>query len=97
MKKEKLIELLDSNADIVLLDIREAEELIDLPTIPGAIHMPMGRVFIETSKGNLPINKHIIVFCRTGRRAGIIQQELQAAGYTIDSIDGGLNEFVSTK
>ena len=96
MKKETLIDLLDSNADILLLDIREAEELADQPTILGAIHMPMGKVFIETSKGAIPKNKHIIVFCRTGRRAGIVQRELQAFGYHIDSVEGGLNEYVST-
>ena len=96
MKKDILINMMESNSDILLLDIREAEELTDLPTIPGATHMPMGKVFIEAGKGTLPKSKQIIVFCRTGRRAGILQQELRASGYNIDSVEGGLNEFVST-
>ena len=80
---------------MLLIDIREAEELADLPTIPGAIHIPMGKVFIETGQGNIPKNKPIVVFCRTGRRAGIIQQELQASGYTIGNLEGGLIAYVS--
>ncbi len=96
MKKETLIRLLESNADILLLDIREAEELVDAPTILGAVHMPMGKVFTEAGRGNIPKGRHIVVFCRTGKRAGIVQQELHASGYRIDGLEGGLNEYIST-
>ncbi len=96
MKNETFIHLLGSNTDILLLDIREAEELADAPTIMGAVHMPMGKVFTEAGEGNLPKGKHIVVFCRTGKRAGIVEKELRASGYHVDGLEGGLNEHLST-
>ena len=97
MKKEILSQLIESNADILLLDIREAEELTDTPTIRGATHMPMGKVFTEAGKGNLPHTKQIVVFCKTGTRAEIVEQELRARDYIVDGLEGGLNNYVTTE
>lgn len=97
MKKETLIQLRKSNADILLLDIREAEELEGTAGIDGATHMPMGKVFTEAVKGSLPKDKHIIVFCRTGGRASVVERELRERGYQIDGLEGGLNEYESSE
>ena len=93
MKKEILKKLLESDTDVLLLDIREAEELSNIPTIPGATHMPMGKVFTEAGKGTLPKDKQIVVFCRTGKRAGIVGRELRVQGYRADGLEGALNEY----
>ncbi len=90
MKKETLQQLIESKTELLLLDIREIEELRDSPTIKGSVHMPMGKVFTESSKGNLPKEKHIVVFCRSGKRAEIVEAELRTAGYNIDGLEGGL-------
>lgn len=95
MQKETLTQLQAENADILLLDIREAEELDSVPTAEGATHMPMGKVFTEASKDNLPKDKHIIVFCRTGGRASVVERELRERGYHIDSIEGGIEALKS--
>lgn len=97
MKKEILKQLQHSGADILLLDIREAEELDGTSSIEGAIHMPMGKVFTEAVKGNLSKDKHIIVFCRTGGRASVVERELRARDYQIDGLEGGLEEYESSK
>ncbi len=62
-------------------------------TIEGAVHIPMGKVFTEVAKGNLPKDKQIIVFCRTGGRASIVVSELQERDYDIDGLEGGLMEL----
>ena len=69
MKKETLRQLIENNTELLLLDIREMEELTDTPTIEGAIHMPMGKVFTKAFKGRLPKEKQIIVFCRSDKHA----------------------------
>jgi len=81
---------LQQKTDLLLLDIREADELDDLPTLTGSKHVPMGKVFTEAMKSNLPRNKHIIVFCRTGFRAKIVESVLRTQGYTIDGLTNGL-------
>ena len=52
--------------------------------------MPMGKVFTEVIKGNLEKDKQIVVFCRTGGRAAIVERELRERGYEIDGLEGGL-------
>jgi rhodanese-related sulfurtransferase len=91
MQKEEFMKTLENGSEILLLDIREADELRDGESIQGAMHMPMGKIFTEIAKDNLPKNKHILVFCRKGGRAGIVVAELQKRGFNIDGLDGGLN------
>lgn len=90
MKKEEFEQILQNEPNVLILDIREAEELWEDSTIPGTQHMPMGKVFTEAVKGNLPKDKRIVVFCRTGVRAGIVAYELSGRGYDIDGLEGGL-------
>ena len=90
MKKEIFTELIKDTSNILLLDIREADELAEDATIEGAVNMPMGKVFTEAIKGNLEKDKHIVVFCRTGGRATIVERELRERGYEIDGLEGGL-------
>lgn len=95
MKKELLQQYIKAKAEMLLLDIRETEELLDAQTIEGATHMPMGKVFTEASSGNLPKGKHIVVFCRSGKRAGVVENELRALGYQIDGLEGGLQTYLT--
>jgi len=90
MKKEIFTELIKDTSNILLLDIREADELAEDATIEGAVNMPMGKVFTEVIKGNLEKDKQIVVFCRTGGRAAIVERELRERGYEIDGLEGGL-------
>jgi len=78
---------------IVLLDIREPEELLVSDSIPGAKNIPMGKVFTEAMQGNLPKDSKIIVFCRTGGRAEIVERELLKRGFDIAGLEGGLEAF----
>ena len=96
MKKEEFEQTLQNEPNVLILDIREAEELWEDSTIPGTQHMPMGKVFTEAIKGNLPKDVQIIVFCRTGGRAGVVERELRERGYLIDGLEGGLEALRET-
>ena len=89
--------LAGSTDDYLLLDIREAEELTPESSIALALHMPMGKVFTEAGKDNLPKDKQIVVFCRTGARAAVVARELTERGYTIDGLEGGLEAYSTSK
>lgn len=75
--------------ETILYDIREADELEALPPLPGAMNVPMGKVFTQAKKDLLPKDKEIIVYCQTGGRADIVVRELRALGYDVVSIAGG--------
>ena len=97
MRKEILKELIETNEDILLLDIREPEELLITDTITGATNVPMGKVFTEAMRGNLPKDRKIVVFCGTGGRAAIVEKELLERGFDMSCLEGGLEAYTVNK
>ena len=94
MFAQNLQKKLANGEDIVLLDVREKEEVeTAADMIPGSENMPMGRVFVEASRGNLPKDKKIITVCKSGVRCEIVARELKGRGYDIDYLAGGMDEW----
>lgn len=85
--------------DVVLIDIREAEEL-QQGYIPGSIHAPRGMLEFYADPG-LPYykpefdkDKRIILYCASGGRSALAIQTLGAMGYkNIAHIEGGLKAW----
>ena len=90
MNKTEFINVINSKSETVFLDIREPEELHVEETIPGSKNIPMGKVFTAVADGLLTKEKPIIVFCRSGKRASIVERELLAMGFDIQALEGGL-------
>ncbi|PBC28947.1 Heat shock protein [Apis cerana cerana] len=79
--------------DILIIDVREKEEIGETGKIPGSINIPMSDVentLINFSnkdfknkfnKEKPSKNTKIIFCCRAGRRSGIIQKQMQKLGY----------------
>jgi phage shock protein E len=65
---------------LTLIDARSPEEHADAH-IPGAINVPHDAV--EANAALLPADKEklVVVHCKTGKRAGILKQQLEAMGY----------------
>jgi len=68
----QLKEKIDSGADFFLLDVREPNE-IEIATIGGTL-IPLDQV--EDRVGELPEDKEIIVYCRSGGRSGQATRKL---------------------
>jgi rhodanese-related sulfurtransferase len=75
---------------VLLVDIREPQELAIEPSIPGAINIPMSRIIAEIENGNLPMNKKIVTVCRSGGRCFAVNSELDARGFDTDMLEGGM-------
>jgi rhodanese-related sulfurtransferase len=94
MKVAELKELLQKGAGILLLDIREKEEVDEGGRmIEGSENMPMGKVFFQAAKGLLPKDKKIVTICKSGTRCEIVARELRQKGYDIEHLEGGLDEW----
>jgi adenylyltransferase/sulfurtransferase len=61
---DELEEILEGDA--VLVDVREQEE-VDVDSIDGMIHMPLSE--FENFLDELPEDKDIVFYCRSGRRS----------------------------
>src|SRR3972149_8083266 len=94
MNVATLKEKLQKGEDLLLLDVREKEELENAGgMIEGAQNMPMGKVFSEASKGLLPKDKKIVTICKSGTRCEIVARELRQKGYDIEHLEGGIDEW----
>lgn len=79
--------MLDKSSPIYI-DVREPYEFQD-SHINGALNIPVGSISSTTQLG-LPKDAKIILYCRSGHRAGIAKQQLEAMGYT--KVVNGINQ-----
>ncbi|MEH7012843.1 sulfurtransferase TusA family protein [Neobacillus niacini] len=91
---EELENKLDSNEDIVVIDVREEAEYI-FNHIPGAISIPMGE--LEDRLSELNSEDEIFVVCRTGNRSDFAAQKLAEKGFTkVINVVPGMSEWTGT-
>jgi rhodanese-related sulfurtransferase len=95
MKKEDLQHLLENGEEVLMVDVREADEYAASDKhLEGAQNMPMGKVFVEAAQGHLPKDKKIVTICKTGGRCEIVAKELREKGYDIDFLEGGVEGWM---
>jgi rhodanese-related sulfurtransferase len=81
--KRELVE----NEELLLLDLREVQELVDRGTIPGSKHVPRGMLEFWADPASpyardfFGEHKRIIVFCAGGGRSVYAVKALQDMGY----------------
>jgi rhodanese-related sulfurtransferase len=79
---------LANNDDLLLIDLREIQELVDKGTIPGATHIPRGMLEFWADPASpyardyFGEHKRTIVFCAGGGRSVYAVKTLQDMGYT---------------
>jgi len=84
-----LAELIAS-PDVILLDVRSAEEFAE-GHIEGAAHIDQAQSdFIEQVKAKWATDKTIAVYCRSGRRSASAAGRLAAEGYKCVNLKGGI-------
>ena len=77
---DDLKKALDAKEDILVLDVREADEY-QADHIPGALNLPRGLLEFEIWTVATDRNKKIYVFCKTGVRAALATKLLNELGY----------------
>ncbi len=83
LKKE-----MKENPDLLLLDIREVQELVDLGTIPGAIHCARGMLEFWASPASpyfrdyFKEDRRTVLYCAGGGRSVFATKALQTMGYS---------------
>jgi rhodanese-related sulfurtransferase len=88
----ELSERLAAGDAVVLLDVREADELL-YSRLPGVVHIPMGEV--DERLHELSADAEIVVICRVGGRSARVQQNLLGRGFgRVLNLTGGMNAWV---
>ena len=77
----------DSGESELLLDVRHPEELT-IEHVPGAVNIPLGE--LRARLDELPRDREIRVFCRSGQRAYYATRILQQNGFKARNVVGGM-------
>lgn len=86
-------QLLDQNADFVLLDCREPMEH-DLGTIDGAMLLPMSELVDRREELSDQAEQQIVVYCHHGMRSLQVAQWLRQQGFSrAQSMAGGIDRW----
>lgn len=76
----------------VLIDVRTADEFAS-GALPGATLIPHGDIAARIAEVAPDKTTPVVLYCRSGRRSGIAQDQLQALGYTQVINAGGYDQF----
>ncbi|HLF40600.1 MAG TPA: rhodanese-like domain-containing protein [Acidimicrobiia bacterium] len=88
------------SGDVVVVDLREAEELAQTGKIPGALHIPRGTLELKadpTSPGHRPEldpTKRVILHCAGGGRSALAVLTMKELGYhNVAHLEGGFGAW----
>ena len=87
---QELKNKLNSNADVLLIDIREdcEREAYNI----GGVHMPMGDLMARLTE--IPKDKEVILYCEKGIRSTIAIQRLEGLGFkNLYNLSGGMKAW----
>lgn len=92
MNQEQAMQILAENTDLILLDVRTAEEYAG-GHIPNALNLP--NEDIQSIEPDILPDKEqlILVYCRSGNRSGQAVRKLVDMGYTNVYNIGGINTW----
>jgi len=66
------------DAELVVLDVRTADEFVT-GYVPGAVNIPHDQ--LASRLAEVPKDKEVVLYCRSGRRAMLAAEVLAANGY----------------
>jgi sulfur-carrier protein adenylyltransferase/sulfurtransferase len=92
----ELKEMLDSEQDIFLVDVREKNEY-EIVSIPGAVLIPKDQFLTGAALERLPQDRRIILHCKSGVRSAECLAIVKNAGFADAShVGGGIISWVNT-
>jgi len=81
--------LIRQNENVFLLDVREPQEYSEF-RIPGAVNIPLSRLFTPGAQSEIPRDKKIITICSHGNRSMVATFALAQSGMEATSLVGGM-------
>lgn len=81
---------INGGEQIDIIDVREHSEIAE-GKIPGAKHIPLGEIPLR--KNELDKEKSYVVVCRSGNRSKAACGILNAFGFKVENMTGGMNDW----
>ena len=78
-----------------MLDVRSPEEYAS-GHVPGAVNIPYDQIASRIAE--VPKDKDVVLYCKSGRRAGIAAEVLAGQGYTrLQHLEGDIVAWVERR
>ena len=91
----ELMQRIKANHAGLILDVRSPEEYAE-GHIPGAINIPYDQLSSRLAEIGSYKSKDVVLYCKSGGRAGKAANTLQAAGFSkLLHLDGDMNGWLS--
>jgi len=92
---EQARELIESTENLLVVDVREPSEYCDVRGhIPGAVNYPLSSGVLYARYDELPMDRPILVVCRSGGRSNQAANFLDSQGFPeIYDMTGGMNAW----
>ncbi|MFC0302034.1 rhodanese-like domain-containing protein [Virgibacillus soli] len=87
---EEVRNRIENGEKVEIIDVRESAEVMS-GKIPGAIHIPLGTLALR--KDELDKDKNYIMVCQSGNRSKAACGILEALGYKVEDMVGGMNNW----
>jgi len=93
VSQEAFLERAEAGADApFVLDVRTAEEFV-AGHVPGAVNIPHDQLAARLAE--VPKDKDVVLYCRSGKRAGIAGQVLADNGYArLQHLEGDMPGWI---
>jgi hydroxyacylglutathione hydrolase len=93
MTQEQLVQHQTQHADhLFVLDVRTPQEFA-AGHVPGAVNVPHDE--LPSRLAEVPRDKDVVLYCRSGRRSALAADVLAANGYTrVSHLEGDMNAWV---
>jgi len=80
------------DTSLFVLDVRTPKEYA-AGHVPGAVNVPYDQVAAQLAE--IPKDKDVVLYCHSGRRAGLAAEVLEANGYTkLEHLQGDMQAWV---
>jgi rhodanese-related sulfurtransferase len=86
MKPTELKKKIESNEDIVILDVRTDQER-EFTKITPSLHIPVNEIGIRISE--IPKDKSVVCYCHSGGRSAYAVSFLKQHGFKAENLEGG--------
>jgi rhodanese-related sulfurtransferase len=93
MTQEQLVQHQTQHADhLFVLDVRTPQEFA-AGHVPGAVNVPHDQ--LASRLAEVPRDKDVVLYCRSGRRSALAADVLAANGYSrVSHLEGDMNAWV---
>ena len=88
IQAEVLKSRLDGGENLFLLDVRDADELVDFGRLANAVNIPLTQ--LRDRLGELPRDRRIVTYCQKGQRGYLAACLLHGRGFeNVANLRGG--------